>query len=218
MSTTAVLIVAFFAVAAVDWVAVARGSKPLEYVAKPGALVVLIAAALALDAADDTARAVLVVALVLCLAGDVFLMLPGRAPGAEGPNLFLAGLASFLAGHVAYVAAFWIAGVEAAWVVAGAALAAAVVVAVGRPVVGAVARSAEPGMARPVAAYVGVISLMVLSATATGEALAIAGALIFATSDTLIARERFIAPVPAGRLAIITTYHVAQALLVLSFA
>ena len=213
-----ILLVAFAVVAVVDWVAVARGDRRLEYAAKPAALALLIAAAVAMDPADDAARTALVVALGCSLAGDVALMLPGRDAGGDGPNLFVAGLAAFLLGHVAYVAAFWIAGVEAGWLVAGAAVAAAVAVGVGRPVLAAVRRSPEPGMAPPVAAYIAVICTMVLSAIGTGDALAIAGALVFATSDSLIARERFIGPIPGGRLAIITTYHVAQALLVLSFA
>ena len=70
----------------------------------------------------------------------------------------------------------------------------------------------------PVAAYVVVISAMVSAAIATGIALAIAGAALFFASDTLIAWNRFVRPRPWMPLAIIVTYHVGQAGLVLSLA
>jgi uncharacterized membrane protein YhhN len=71
-------------------------------------------------------------------------------------------------------------------------------------------------MAAPVGAYMLVISAMVASAVGTGLALAVAGAVLFYVSDALIAWTRFVHDLPHGRLAVITTYHVAQALLVLS--
>ena len=55
----------------------------------------LIGCALALDPDDDAVRTWFVAALVLCLIGDVFLMLP--------QDLFVFGLASFLLGHLAYI-------------------------------------------------------------------------------------------------------------------
>lgn len=212
------LLAAFLVVAAANWWAVARGRKDVEYVAKPGCMLFLIAAAILMDPSDSGARTALVAALVLSLAGDVFLMLPGRQPGSPGPNLFVYGLGAFLAGHVAFVAAFWIEGTEGAWLAAGAVAALAVVVLVGRPVLAAVRASSEPGLAGPVAAYIGVIGAMLVSAIGTGEALAIAGALLFAGSDSVIAKERFLAKAAWGPLTIIVTYHLAQALLTLSFA
>lgn len=208
-ATVWLLLVLFVAVAALDWAAVHAGSKPLEYLCKPGCMVVLIAAAAALDPSDEAARTALVVALVLSTLGDVFLMVPG---------LFLPGLVAFLFAHVAYVVAFWLDDVDAGGLLLGVALAALLVLAVGRPIVAAVRAGADPAMATPVAAYVGVISLMVLSAAGTGDGRAIAGALLFAGSDSLIARSRFVHPAAWAPLAIIVTYHGAQALLVTSFA
>src|SRR5207248_7365578 len=65
------------------------------YVCKPAALAALVVAGSVLHPYDGTTRWWFVVALVFSLAGDVFLMLPR--------DLFVAGLASFLVGHVAYV-------------------------------------------------------------------------------------------------------------------
>ena len=218
MNATAWLLLALFlAVAALAWVAVHVGSRRLEYVAKPGCMLLLIGAAAALDPADGAARTALLVALVLSMLGDVFLMLPGRQPGASGPNLFVAGLAAFLLGHVAYVVGFALEGVELDGLLAGLLPVAFLVAIVGRKVVGAVRAGEEPELAGPVTAYVGVISAMVLFAFGTTDVRAEVGSLLFAGSDSLIAWERFVRTRPWAPLTIIITYHLAQALLVVSF-
>jgi uncharacterized membrane protein YhhN len=61
-----------------------------------------------------------------------------------------------------------------------------------------------------------VISVMLASAIGTQEPFAVGGASLFFCSDALIAWERFVRPQPWHRLAIIVTYHLAQAGLTLS--
>jgi uncharacterized membrane protein YhhN len=68
----------------------------------------------------------------------------------------------------------------------------------------------------PVAGYVAVIATMLLFALASGRVLAGVGALLFVGSDSLIAWDRFVRPVPGARVAIMVTYHLGQAGLVLS--
>lgn len=214
MNATAWLLLTVFAgVAALDWAAVHTRTKALEYACKPGCMIALIGAAAALDPADAAARAALVVALALSTVGDVLLMLRGGSS-----ELFLAGLAAFLAAHVAFVVGFSLEGLEAAGLLLGVVLAAALVLAVGRPVLRAVRAGEEAAMAVPVGAYVGVIALMVLLAAGTGDASAIVGAVLFAGSDSLIARDRFMRPAGWAPLAIIVSYHAAQGLLTTSFA
>ena len=88
-------------VALVNWVGVARDDRRLVWAAKPTTLVLLVLAALVLDAEDPTVRVWFVIGLVLSLAGDVFLMLPDDTDLPVPP--FLLGLGAFLLGHVAYV-------------------------------------------------------------------------------------------------------------------
>ena len=57
---------------------------------------------------------------------------------------------------------------------------------------------------------------MVASAVASGNAVAAVGALLFMTSDALIGEDRFVVHRDWQPLAIMVTYHVAQALLVVS--
>ncbi|MCU0268664.1 MAG: lysoplasmalogenase [Acidimicrobiales bacterium] len=211
MNATTLLLLSLTLVCAVgDWVAVHAGRRAGEYVFKPLTMVVLIAAALALDPDSDAQRAAFVVALVLSLAGDVFLMLAH-----EREDLFVYGLASFLVGHVAYVVGFVLAGLELEGVVTGLVVVAVAALALARRIVAGV-RTSRPELATPVTAYIAVISAMVVCAFGVVQPLAVLGALLFYASDAAIAWTSFIAPKPWGRLFIITTYHVAQILLVVS--
>ena len=203
----AVLLAATALSAVVDWAAVHTDRRPVEYVFKPLTLALLVAAALALDPAEPTVRAWFVVALVLSLAGDVFLMLPS--------DRFVPGLASFLLAHVAYVVGFVVAGLEPLGVAAGVAPVVAAGLAVGARILRSARRSA-PALAGPVAAYMAVISTMLVCAVGTWHAVAIAGALLFYVSDALIGYGRFVRSHPHGRLAVMVTYHLGQGLLVLS--
>ena len=209
-ATVGVLLGLTLVVAAVDWFAVATERLRLEYVAKPGTMVVLIGAALALTDVDGTARTWFVVALALSLAGDVFLMLPA--------DLFVPGLASFLLGHLAYIVGLWQGDTSTTGLLVAAAAVAVLLPTLGRRILGAVRSGDEPELLVPVTVYVLVISAMVVSAGASGSAVALAGAVSFYASDALIAWNRFIHEQRWGRVAIIVTYHLAQIGLVLSLA
>ena len=148
-----------------------------------------------------------VVALACSLAGDVFLMLPS--------DRFVEGLGAFLLAHVAYIVGLLVAGASPGLLVVGLAVVAVAVVAIGRPLLAGVRRG-SPELAVPVTAYVGVISAMVVCAIGTGDGVAIAGAALFYCSDALIGYGRFVRSLPGGPVAIMVTYHVGQALLVLS--
>jgi len=172
-------------------------------------MVALIGVAVTLDPTQAGRRDWFVVALVLSMLGDVFLMVPR--------DLFVAGLASFLLAHLAYTVGFRVDGAPAAAWAAAAVGVLAVDVVLARPVLGAVRRR-HGDLLVPVVSYMVVISAMVSAAVATGIGLAVAGALLFFTSDTLIAWNRFVGRRPWMPLAIIVTYHVGQAGLVLSLA
>jgi uncharacterized membrane protein YhhN len=196
------------AAAVVDWVAVDRDTKVLEYLCKPLTLVLLIGAAMALDPADETVRTWFVVALVLCLLGDVLLMLPA--------DLFVPGLVAFLFGHVAYIVGMVVDGLDGRRVGVGLLLVAAGIAIVGLRVVRGVRSGPEPELERPVVAYMGVISVMVVCAIGAGRVAGVVGAGLFYASDSLIAWNRFVHASPRGRLAVMVTYHLAQVGLVLS--
>ena len=58
------------------------------------------------------------------------------------------------------------------------------------------------------------IGAMVIYAFATGVGLIAIGATVFAVSDTVLARDRFVRPWDGAQLLVMVTYHVGQALIV----
>lgn len=202
MTTLAtVLIVATLVVAAADWWAVSTDRRPVEYVLKPLTMVVLIAAVLAMEPTSDDARLFIVAGLVCSLVGDVFLMLDEK--------FFLGGLVSFLVGHVMYVIGLLQFDIEPPLLMVGVVLVLIAAAVVGSKVV-AGARKLDDRLMVPVAVYLSIISLMVVTAFGTAIPIAIAGALLFYASDGVLGYNRFVQAVPHGRLLIMTTYHLGQ--------
>ena len=202
-----------FALAAVastgNLVSILRHDRRLEYATKPAVMVLLVAAAVLLHPASQGERALFVVALVLGLAGDVLLMLPD--------DYLVPGIAAFLAGHLAYAAGFRIGGFAILGLVAGMVIVAATAVLYLHRILSAV-ESGRAHLRNPVIAYAIVISLMTVSATASGNLVAAAGGLLFFFSDVIFAWYRFVNPVRWGQPVNIVMYQAGQALLVLSLA
>ena len=210
MTATAVLLLALAGAAMVgDWLAVGAGARRAEWLLKPLALLLLVFVALALDPSSDAARAALVVGLALSLVGDVALVLPS--------DRFVVGLGAFLVAHVAYVVALWLLGVDLGGLLVGLALVVIASATVGRRII-AGARRAAPQLGPPVAAYLGAISTMVVSAFGVGSPAAVGGALMFYASDAVLGWSRFVAEVPRGRVVVMVTYHLGQVGLVLAVA
>jgi uncharacterized membrane protein YhhN len=201
---TAVALVAAAVLAAVDWVGVLRGDdRRLRWIGKPGTMVALVVAALAGGGdAPGGVQAWFVVALVLSLAGDVFLLLDER--------WFLFGLGSFLVAHLAYVAGLWTVGIGAAGLLIGLAVTVAATAVIGRRIVRA-ARAADRSLGGAVAAYLVVIGAMVVAAFGTGEPLLVVAALLFYTSDAVLGWDRFTARLAWAPITVMVTYHAAQA-------
>ncbi|MDQ6691424.1 MAG: lysoplasmalogenase, partial [Candidatus Dormibacteraeota bacterium] len=95
-------------------------------------------------------------------------------------------------------------------------LVAALALLTGRPVIRGNRTKGNPVAAPAVWGYLIAISSMLALAAASGRWAALAGAALFYLSDAMIARDRFVKPLPRARLPIIVTYHLGQGLLVLS--
>jgi uncharacterized membrane protein YhhN len=173
-------------------------------------MLLLIAAAALLHPASQGERALFVVALGLGLVGDVFLMLPD--------GYLIPGIAAFLAGHLAYAAGFRFVGFAVFGLLAGLVTVAATAVLFLRRILSAVETGGRARLRNPVIAYAIVISLMTVSATASGNLVAAAGGLLFFFSDVIFAWYRFVRPVRWGQPVNIVMYQAGQALLVLSLA
>lgn len=196
--------------AVTDWWATWTDRVSVRYVAKPATLVALIGVALALHPFDGRIRVAMVVGLVLSLGGDAFLLLSEK--------WFVAGLASFLLGHIAYVVGLQLAPTSLPWTLVGVAVVAVAIATVGRRVVTGVAGGEHRSMTGPVIAYLVVISAMVVSAFGTRGGWAIVGAMLFYGSDATLAWNRFLEQRRFGPLGVMTTYHLGQAGLVVWLA
>jgi uncharacterized membrane protein YhhN len=117
---------------------------------------------------------------------------------------------------VAYVVAFELRGQTGLWFVIGLGVIALGIATIGLRVVRGVREGPQPTLVGPVVAYIAVISVMVATAFGTRNPFAIVGALSFYVSDATLAWNRFVEERPQGRLVTMITYHVGQALIVLS--
>jgi uncharacterized membrane protein YhhN len=155
----------------------------------------------------------LLVGLIFCLGGDVFLALPQD-------RMFLLGLVSFLVGHVFYVICFFYVADVSAWTWLGGLVAltvSAVVFYWLRPHLG--------DMLVPVIIYIVAITAMLVGAgtvlgddglNLAGRLLVFAGAASFYLSDLFVARDRFLKSEFINRLIGLPMYYCGQFLLAFS--
>ncbi len=185
----------------------ALGFIDLHRIFKP--LTMALAMAYVLLRAGGVARvgradALLLGALALSLAGDAFLMFPGY---------FIPGLVSFLVAHLLYIALF---RMGQTWFPSRRAL--AVTLGFGAVMYAYLWQGGLPPALRvPVAAYVIVIALM--AAQAIGRAIVLrhgaaagvaVGAGFFMLSDSLLAVNKFVSPLPMAQVWVLGTYYIAQ--------
>ncbi|MBV8247415.1 MAG: sterol desaturase family protein [Comamonas sp.] len=146
-------------------------------------------------------------ALLFSLAGDAFLMFEG---------FFIPGLVSFLLAHVCYIALL---RGDAPWLAERKALACIVLIAASMYAL--LWLGGLPAALRlPVLAYVGVIATMAAQAWSRHSVLrnpaslqVALGASVFMLSDSLLAINRFVQPLPWAAVGVLATYYAAQALI-----
>ena len=194
------------AVAAVcNWYSRWKDVDRLEVITKPLTTVGAIAIAATADG-PHSATIAAVVALALCLIGDVALM--------QVVDKFVVGLAAFLLGHIAFVVMFALRGFDR-WTIAGVAIVGCAVL-LGTAAMPIVRGASAKGMGIPVRAYLVVISTMCVLGWATGNWLIMLGASAFIISDSILGWGQFVAERKWMHVAIMVTYHVAIVSLALS--
>jgi len=181
-----------------------------QFIFKPLTTLMIIAHAWPRGAGESRQRGLIRLGLVLSLAGDVFLLWPRQG--------FLPGLIAFLLAHLAYIGAFCVPVRFAAKpiVFAGYALLAVLILSQLWPGV-------PTALRLPVVAYVVCLATMAAQAaawwrsragtSATDARLArtaALGGLLFMASDSLLAINKFAAPLPLSSLWILLTYWLAQ--------
>lgn len=197
--------------AIIDWVAVEKKWTVVEYIAKPATMFALLGW-IWLSVGLGGGILWFTLGAIFCLAGDVFLMLPG--------DRLIFGLLAFLLGQICYVIGFndqppyislWggvvivILAIYISWMYP--------------KLVAGLKAKAKTNLMIPVFVYSLVISLMVYSALMTfsrGGWLTPAfvsvslGAILFYISDSILAWDRFVRPIQHGPLSDMITYHLGQ--------
>ena len=187
-----------------------RGPTWLKVAAKPIASAGFLWLGWLASSADGVSIT-LMVALVLCAVGDVCLLSKARP-------LFLAGLVSFLLGHLGYVGVFLLHGLATAPF-----LAALVVFIPAAFVVGQWLWPHLPDRMRgPVIAYITIITAMVAAAIGAawpaGRPIWVVGALLFFVSDLFVARNRFVTEDGRNRVIGLPLYYTGQLVLAATLA
>lgn len=159
-------------------------------------------------------------ALVFSLIGDVLLMMHQK-------SLFVFGLAAFLVAHLFFIATYFsrIKGRDIKlqqWLLSLIPFALYVGVFLSVLVPGLKGNAQTQGLVIPVTAYACILGLMGYSAlmrkggvSSQGFLLVITGAAFFIISDSFIALNHFISPIPQPTFLIMSTYGVAQYLITL---
>ncbi|MGE7917148.1 lysoplasmalogenase [Lysinibacillus xylanilyticus] len=166
-------------------------------------LLIIILAATQKNLGIKKYQLLIVIGLVFCMVGDYTL------------QWFLIGLTSFLIGHIFYIFAFsstnerqvptW---AKIVLLVYGASMAVWIV--------STVFSSGDVVLGVAVIAYISVILTMGWTAIRTGSTFATIGALLFIASDSYLAVDKFVMPLPFSHEFIMLTYYSAQILIALS--
>jgi uncharacterized membrane protein YhhN len=215
----------FFLIAILDWVAVAKGWKKVEYIAKPAAMLILLGLLGFLALVGEVDGSPLIwfsLGILFSLAGDVFLML---SYARFSDRWFIPGLIAFLLAHVSYIIGLntHLLDVSPIWSLGIAVILALTAARILRRVLTGVRQKGLWRLVRPVGIYGMVITLMLLSAlltlnsstwTTSASALVALGATLFYFSDILLAWNKFVSPLKLDRLANMIPYHLGQFALV----
>jgi uncharacterized membrane protein YhhN len=179
-----------------------KGLPGVRALGKPFASLGFIVAAIGFGALESRYGNIILIGLILGAIGDVCLL--GKAK-----KFFIAGLVSFLFGHVAYVVAFSSLAISVPETLIAAAVMTAVMAAIARWVF-----PHAPDMRVPIGVYMLVIAAMCAVAIGAGAAgapwMIPVGAVMFTASDIAVVRDRFVAPGFANRLWGLPLYYAAQ--------
>lgn len=183
------------------------GAAVAKFLASSAFLVVVIGA----GAFRSSYGKVIFAGLIFSWCGDMFLL-------GSSQELFLAGLASFLLGHMAYIVAFAIRGISSRWSLS----ASLPILAVSLVVTFWLSPHVAPYMLIPVRVYTIIIGLMIIAAIGTrgagGPLLIPTGAALFYFSDLSVATMQFMEPAFPTYIWGLPFYYTGQLLLALSVA
>ncbi len=219
---TMLLFVLVLVAAGIDWLAVAKGWKKTEYIAKPATMLLLFGWLALAGGFGVTPLICFGLGLLCSLAGDIFLML---SYARFSDRFFLPGLAAFLLAHVAYIIGLNIPFGQASpgWAIGIGFILGLTAARLLQRIITGVRTKGLRRMVAPVVAYGTIITLMLLSAlltlyradwTTSTSGLVSLGAILFYASDVILAWNKFVRPIHNGRVINMAAYHLGQIALI----
>ncbi len=213
------LIILAFIFAGLESLALWKGLRKLEFIAKPAVMVCLFAW-LSGTAGLQGALLWFGIGILFSLAGDIALLSIDR--------YFMLGLVAFLLAHIAYLIGFNSPPPDSpgVWAFVIAIVLGLSVMRLLRRLISGV-RMTNARLVMPVIIYSTVITLMLLSAlltlsnpawAATPALLVSLGAFLFYLSDIILAWNKFVSPIKNSRMLNIGIYHLAQIAIVVGVA
>ncbi|MEZ5344452.1 MAG: lysoplasmalogenase [Pyrinomonadaceae bacterium] len=186
----------------------------LQFLSKPSLMLILLTYFLSTTVQLSRIRFLIISALVFSWIGDVVLLIEKRSE-----SLFVYGLIAFLAAHLCYVAYYRLIGITnrekyriKKSLLTALLLYAALFYIFLFPYLG--------DLKFPVVIYTLVISLMLFTSVHGFDdpdkdfaKLSIAGTVLFVLSDSILAINRFVFPLPLGSVLVMLTYAVGQLLI-----
>ncbi|MEK8127913.1 lysoplasmalogenase [Paenibacillus filicis] len=204
------LLIAAIIVSGVGYLFAMAGEQTvLRWILKPGTILLIMGLAGLTRNVSKAYKTCIIVGLFLSAIGDSLLLLPGK-------QWFAAGLFAFLAAHLVYIMAF-----ITKWKFSSVHWLSLIPIAVYsyfllRKLQEGMYTSGNSGLWMPVLIYVIVISIMIWSAVISRSRIAVAGAVLFFLSDSLLAWNMFVAPLAWAKYGVMITYYSAQFLIALS--
>ncbi len=187
-------------------VALSSENMAMRWILKPGTIILMIFLAATIRNAVKPYKNLIIAGLFLSSIGDCFLLLSGN-------QWFTFGLVAFLIAHLVYVAAFMTRWRFSPFHLLGLIPILAYSFWLLRGLHEGMLASGNAGLWIPVLVYVVVISIMIWSAVISRSWIAIAGAIIFFMSDSLLAWNMFVTSVSWAGYGVMISYYLAQFLL-----
>ena len=205
-----IILALFFA--GLESLALWKGWRKLEYIAKPAVMICLFVWLFTTAGLQGTLLW-FGIGILFSLVGDIALLFIDR--------FFMLGLIAFLFAHIAYLIGFNtpLPQTTTAWSIILAVVLGLGSVRVLRRIVGSIRAKGQNRLVVPVIIYGTVITLMLLAAmltlfrldwNATAAVLVSFGAALFYFSDIVLAWNKFVSPIKNGRMLNIGLYHLAQ--------
>ena len=176
----------------------------IRYVTKPLLLILLMG-----HIAQENPKPILFFTAIFALLGDVFLLIPGN-----NPLFFQLGLGSFLIMQLSYIRLFAKQASEESWIPAHARKPLAGVIIYVFSFLAFLNPYLEGGMKIPVTLYAFALGAMLYFAVRLRNQLIVWGAFLFVVSDSVLAFGKFYYSFPGISTVVMSTYIVAQLLLI----